>query len=703
MRLFPRKTTLLRDGHDVISALFVRMAVCLAISLAPICSSAPIGYDQYLKHERYNQQFYKFYSPKKSSTTQSRVEHTWDQVLSVLGGNILFIKKFAGDDNTYLGTGMGKLYKKDSQGLLSVVPVTESDDLSLTISGYSDMAVHNSTTYLGTLNGLYRSKDGMKTWEKVRSTEFENAEIYTVVSHQGTVLVATEKGVFRSDEGIIWHKTTIKQGDEPVHFLLSNGSTLLTFFGVKQITYIQTSVDNGKTWQPVTLPQDYAVYYNARRPFAAANGYFYAGAWHVVKDSSGNEEVIPVFMKSPDGRNWEQIKDPVIKTNDNFIYMDIVAVDKNETLYGVENADNGGIGLASYAIHASFPGQDSWETIDNDEYPISTMNIVDGSLVAAQAPVGIYRTYNSHTKTWSAPEGVPSAKIFSSSNTDNNLYVLADAAGQYNETSYDGYQLGSLLYIAYKGGNWILTKKPTTLGDANYVDISGLSLLVVTIDEVGMVRYSKDGGLTFQLITQPIPGPFREAAAVGFYDGAVYASTEKGIFRSKDFETWTQVHSTEPEYIIVRKFFTTPYALYAAAQYGGVIKSTDGTNWSFDNEGLTPNKTDVRTMAFTNDTMFLGGSDLFSRKAGISKWTNIGTELGALTNNSYINSIAVKGNRLFVVASKHGVYMGFVNGTGWQPLNNGLPTRLGTIIEVFDNSVILGTEDAGMFNMTIPQ
>ncbi len=691
MKLFTFKIKL-SDARCTLAALIILVTVLLAATVTSVCFSAPIGYSQI-----------KSLSGTRAHALKNRsADYQWNNIPTVIAGNILFIKSFEGDNNTYFGTALGKLYKKDSQGVIDVVPVTEGE-FSSTLSGYNDMAVHNGSTYVATLQGLYRSRDNLESWQKVRSTDFEDSEIYTIVSHQNTILVATAKGVFRSDDEIFWHKTTIGSGEQPVHFITSNGSTLLTFFGKEEVPAILISDDSGKTWFPVTLPPSYTVFYAARSPFTSANGRFYAGAWYLEKDQKGNEQVIPVFLESSDGRNWSQIKDPIMSSNINQVYMDIVAVDGNGVIYGVEQANNPLINMEDYNIYASFSGQDSWQSIAKSKYDVSTMNIVRGDLMIAQAPIGRFGTYDSNARDWIPGEGVPSASVFSASHTNENAYILANAAGLYNASSYFDFQLGSLLYIAYSGGNWILGKNPESLGGANYVDISGESELVVTIDEVGIVRYSNDGGFTFKDIKKELVGPYRTKEAVTFYNGSVYGATGQGIFRSSDFINWTQVNPKEPTYIIVRKFLNVNKAVYAAAQLGGVLKSTNGQDWSLYNEGFARNKTDIRTLTYDSDTLFAGGSSLYVRKDGASQWTDIGGELGELTGASYINGIAVKGDRLFITVNQHGVFMGFINGTGWQPLNNGLPTLRGTVIfRLGSSDLVLGTEDAGMFNMTAP-
>ena len=634
------------------------------------------------------------YKPMPKGLTS---ETQWTPIDSIQAGEIQFIRKIQEHNLTYLGTREGRLYSIDSDGVTKIVPVGETADVTSGISGFNDMTVFKSDVYLATLKGLYRSKDGMQTWEKVHSLDIGSSPVRTVFSDQdAALLVSTDSGSYRSEDGLIWHPMT--DAAFPTYFV-SNGSTLLARAHNSDYDIV-ISNDHGKQWQNVRVTQSGGIYTKSAKPVTASNGKFYAGVLKPVDKAGVNTQ--NYLMESVNGSDWDLVKTPIDEVaKGSGLYIDRVVVDANGVIYA---SDTGFLGaLKIYNIYAKFPNQDKWQTIYEDVFPVSTLNIVDGQLSIALEPIGEYKTYDSNAKQWSPSGWLNSARAVSISYTDGSVYMLVSAASQQDVTDVFSRATGFTSYRGYLHGNWVRIKFPGHPLSTRLIDIYGSGDFIAAINDEGIVQYTKDNGFKFDEIKQYIPGAFQEAAAIIVFNSYVYASTGSGIFRSSDYTKWEQVYPEFKDYAIVRKMFDANDQLYAPAQEDGVLISKDGVTWSSYNEGLDPNATDIRAVASENGVVVAGGKGLYVRKEGAPKWMPVFNNLESYIGSATIIGVALHGEYVAFTASQCGIYLGFINGTGLEDRTGNLPSRnVSFCAWEQDGNFVLGTMDVGVFNTTLP-
>ena len=120
------------------------------------------------------------------------------------------------------------------------------------------------------------------------------------------------------------------------------------------------------------------------------------------------------------------------------------------------------------------------------------------------------------------------------------------------------------------------------------------------------------------------------------------------------------------------------------------VSKDNGATWSAFSSGLT---TAVTRMARSADTLFAIGNDektVFLTTESDGQWKVIDTGL------NYLQSIAIKGNNLFVGSLTSGVYLSSNSGGTWTPVNSGL-SDLGIHSLGFSGSNLIAGTGGGIF------
>ena len=134
-------------------------------------------------------------------------EGDWEDIgFGISGKEYLSIaEKGAGADSVYVGTSDG-LYVTDEDGEWSRVFTCRGKD-----KGINHIFADNSgEVYIATNNGLYKSIDAGKTWERVfKGKGAEDKATYVVRRKAGGPLyLGTHRGLFRSKDGTAWQKSS---------------------------------------------------------------------------------------------------------------------------------------------------------------------------------------------------------------------------------------------------------------------------------------------------------------------------------------------------------------------------------------------------------------------------------------------------------------------------------------------------------------
>jgi len=130
--------------------------------------------------------------------------------------------------------------------------------------------------------------------------------------------------------------------------------------------------------------------------------------------------------------------------------------------------------------------------------------------------------------------------------------------------------------------------------------------------------------------------------------------------------------------------------IFAGTSHGVYLSTNNGNDWNIVND-IIPIDYKILSIAFCGNTL-LAATDGSSGKGGIYRSTNNGlnwTYAGLV--NTYIASLAVFGNGIFVTTLFNGVYYSNDNGTSWNKVNDGLILSNGTMFNKFDCLATNGT------------
>ncbi len=169
----------------------------------------------------------------------------------------------------------------------------------------------------------------------------------------------------------------------------------------------------------------------------------------------------------------------------------------------------------------------------------------------------------------------------------------------------------------------------------------------------------------------------------GIFDGAIHRTTDNG-------ESWADVGGWWGGYILGFGFYDG--AVFAATEVG-VFRSTDnGNTWSSASNGLSGGW--FYDFAVSGGILFVGGY------GGISRSTNGGNTWTATSYSGNVDDFATQGTVIF--ANGQGVVRSTDAGSHWVPVNNGLPVPEVSALTINGTTVFAGvsTPDAGVYRST---
>jgi photosystem II stability/assembly factor-like uncharacterized protein len=156
---------------------------------------------------------------------------------------------------------------------------------------------------------------------------------------------------------------------------------------------------------------------------------------------------------------------------------------------------------------------------------------------------------------------------------------------------------------------------------------------------------------------------------------------------------WEQLYTFQtPAYA----FTTFNNNLYVGLSGGGVYMSQDsGYTWVAKNNGIQMGGAYIYSFTSRNDSLFAGGFGEvnFSNDYG-ANWSLLNLNLDL---NDFVFDLAIKDDFLFAGIGHgptNGVYRKPMNGSGWSPMNNGLPSNAAVnALMVFNNNLLAGTDE----------
>lgn len=164
-----------------------------------------------------------------------------------------------------------------------------------------------------------------------------------------------------------------------------------------------------------------------------------------------------------------------------------------------------------------------------------------------------------------------------------------------------------------------------------------------------------------------------------------------GFYQSGTQAQWVQ---TGPVGGWVEDFAVYGNTIYAAT-YGGVLQSTNGTDWEHTSWGLMEG--DIQSVAATSTKIFAGtwGDGIYIKDAAGGIWQHC----SQLTNIS-VQCFAVIGNNVFAGTYSTGVWLSTDNGANWTQVNNGLTGSQVECFAVKGTDIFAGVEGGGVFRST---
>jgi photosystem II stability/assembly factor-like uncharacterized protein len=557
----------------------------------------------------------------------------------------------------------------------------------------------------GTSCGLFGSTGLSSNWILNTALSIEN---YTVIGDSLFISVPYNFSV-GSDFGI--KRLDLSNPDVPavdlnpmndVKALAHSGSVL--FAGSLSLGFL-TSTDHGITWN-----QDneglYSNMLNQKSVHAieVTDTYIYAGT------------EFGVFRNTLALDHWELIKSAdlfwdraVIKEIDGILYLAIgkeLYFSYNQgtelnLLYTAPSAITSLIGnnlqlfitTASDGILRTQNGGIDWDEINTGltDLHVNTISYFDTTLVCGTQSDGLF---SSQGNQWiNSSDGLVCSSISSIATTSAGL-VTNDRDKVYY--SNNGINWSDISPNVFKD----FFMSIVTMGDSIFLSVNHDTLAIPS--NLNFIVYSPDNGVTWMDPVNPVP----EVRGNGFslrcsagklfaYDSDImYATDNAGL-------TWTDMRQTAYPF----NFFSSlviynsiPFACIDAPE-AGLMRYDENTGWILSNSGFQEVEF-LNNLCTFNDGILVMSSDrsVYVSTDNGSQWTR--TNNGSGVNFSRIEDFVASGTSLYAATDK-GVYCTNDMGNSWNPINFGLKNIHTTSIEIFADTLYVGTKGNGIWKLAL--
>jgi photosystem II stability/assembly factor-like uncharacterized protein len=458
--------------------------------------------------------------------------------------------------------------------------------------------------------GLHRSSNYGSSWIS-SSTGLGSVVVLDLAVLSSWIIAGTQgSGIYRSsDGGVNWSPANTGLSADTVTSLALMDTLL--FAGTRGEVF--RSSDHGENWLPMTpLPSGATV-----TALAAKDTQLFAGA------DSGR-----AFRSADQGITWVPIPTSLIYYNvTSFASLDSLLF--VGTTYGLlRSTDNGG----------------HWTALDMPRR-VNALYTLGGNLLAGTIN-GLFRSTDRGESWTDGNSGMKNASVRAVVMDGTKLYVGTWGAGVF--LSSDGGDSWEC-FLPSSSGSFSLafTASDSYVGGVNHLFYSARGSTSWT-----GAHYGSTSGFVYAL------------AARG---DTVFAGTSNGgLFRTWHFGSslygFRQVGFKDTA---VNSLVFDGRTLYAGTQMG-VFSSTDDTNWTALNSGLTT--LDTRALAFKGSYLFAGtgGGGVFRSTDHGANWTPVNNGLG----KQDVLSFAVKDDNLFAGTWENGVFLSTDNGANWTGVSH---------------------------------
>ncbi len=240
-----------------------------------------------------------------------------------------------------------------------------------------------------------------------------------------------------------------------------------------------------------------------------------------------------------------------------------------------------------------------------------------------------------------------------------------------------------------------------TMGDSIFLSVYHDTLAMPTY--LNFITYSPDNGVTWLDLLNPVPFESGNGYALVSSNGRLYAYEDEFMYCTDDAGlNWTDM-SLGAAYqfhlfsgLIVHN--NTPFATIDSDE-AGVLKYDGNTGWVLANSGLPAGST-ISNLSSCDAAMFVMASDggVYVSTDNGNQWTL--TNNGSRVNFSIIEDFVASGSSLYAATDK-GVFCTNDLGNSWNPINFGLKNTHTTSIEIFADSLYVGTHGNGIWKLAL--
>jgi len=311
---------------------------------------------------------------------------------------------------------------------------------------------------------------------------------------------------------------------------------------------------------------------------------------------------------------------------------------------------------------------------------------------------GIFLSTDNGVNWNAANDGLATARVSALARADDGMIY----AGTYD---------GDVYRSTNGGGVWEARGTVVSGTQVNCIGFAANGDLFAGTLWDGVYR-SDDGGLNWVDASTGLPESWIYAIATS-PTGTTFLGNDSGVYRMPDGATeWTAVNADPANYEITGFAFNSAGDVYVSLVINGVIYSTDeGDTWNDIGDGLESSAWSIAINS--DDDIFVGsGESIYFRAHDAAEWIMLDTYAGY----GQIDGLHIQtdddifASRMALHAKNAdsdntfpwgcSLLRSIDNGVSWETFNKGLGYVSCTCMDVYDDLIIAGTFDYGMFRST---
>jgi photosystem II stability/assembly factor-like uncharacterized protein len=436
-----------------------------------------------------------------------------------------------GDVFIYAGTNGYGVYVSSDNGT-NWVP----DTAGLNNKNIMSLTANDTTIYVGTSTGVFRSTINTKSWTPCAPNDLGYFDCKSIVVLDSSVFISGD--AFVGGEGYIYRSTNKGENWTKIKTMNNNIGYMATldtniYVGNYDGTILRSN-DRGNTWSASNLPMENVSIIS----IAAIDTNLFAGtfgggvfvstdrgmSWNamnaglknpkvnalVIKDSSifAGTETVGVFRSNNMGESWSQVNtglEPIVAIPGNTISLSVTGLAATDTNLFASVA-GGGIFKLSEDGNSWSPVVTGSDTADFAA--ISSLAAKDTILFAGTLTVGIYRSTDNGTSWTLSNTGLTQTSVNALAASDSNLFTGTTQGvfrSNNNGTNWFAAGLGNhiveelamnetnLYAKTYDGGMFVSTNYGLSWKEFDSEESAGINILSLAADKLNLYAGSNLG------------------------------------------------------------------------------------------------------------------------------------------------------------------------------------------------------------------